>query len=123
MYAAFLREAAALTGHAPYASAAEAYDQAASAWTRVSTFIAECDVPEVATGCEMLDAYAELLDEQAGLAQAQKAADRVTESTRGGTLPKAKALEIYAALAGHVEAAIEAEEEAVRTLRAARAGR
>lgn len=123
MYAAFLREAAALTGYAPYASAAEAYDQAASAWTRVSTFIAECDVPEVATGCEMLDAYAELLDEQAGLAQAQKAADRVTESTRGGTLPKAKALEIYAALAGHVEAAIEAEEEAVRTLREARAGR
>ena len=115
LYAEFLREAARITGHAPYSGAAERYDTAAERWTRIAERIASCGVPEVRTGCEMLDRYAEFLDEQA-TSSGSKLALELRESSKQGELSKESARALYRELAELVESAIDAERNALAAL-------
>lgn len=115
LYAEFLREAATHTGHAPYAEAAGRYDEAAERWTRIAERIASCDVPEVRTGCEMLDRYAEFLDEQATGSGTQLAL-QLRASSSEAELSKEAALELYRELSELVQAAIDAERAALAAL-------
>jgi len=113
----FLRASADATGHAPYRAAADAFDAAGRAWSEVSAFVASCDVPAVRTGCEMLDAYAELLDEQASLGDEARsaAARRAMDSPADGDaseLTAEKARAIYAEVATRATQAVAAEREA-----------
>lgn len=119
LYATFLREAQALTGHAPYGAAADAFDFAAERWAQLSSRIVSSGVGAVATGCDMLDSYAEHLDAQAGRESRDATRDGLVQSAEGCDLDAAGAAELYAALAQDMQAVLEAEREAHRALKAA----
>lgn len=118
LYAAFLGEAAEITGNRAFETAAKRFAQAGERWRAASDFIASCGVKSVETGCEMLDHYAEWLDDQ-----------RPTDGARFGQLfaPPAEtepiaadtALRLFAELADHIGAIIAAERAAVSDLQAA----
>ncbi|WP_419192271.1 DUF4872 domain-containing protein [Engelhardtia mirabilis] len=119
LYAEFLREAAPLTGNDRLAAAARAFDAAAERWRTISASIAECDVPAIRSGCEMLDTYAELLDAQAAEAERDELRGRLEAATGECELTRDDALELYASLRGQLLAAIEAERAAHAALLAA----
>lgn len=114
--ARFLRGAARLTGHRAYEGAADAFDAAAAGWGAVASFVADCGVRGVATGCELLDAYAELLDSGASHGAAREARRAVEEASDAAELPAARARELYGQVAGLVSAAVDAERAAVEAL-------
>ncbi|MCA8981550.1 MAG: DUF4872 domain-containing protein [Planctomycetes bacterium] len=115
-YADFLRDAARITGCEAYASAAERYDGAAKRWSAVAESIAACDVREVRSGCELLDAYSELLDAQAPSAERESLAARLSDSSKACDLDVHAARAIYAQLSELVQEAVDTERQAVEAL-------
>lgn len=118
MYAEFLGEAARSCGHPGYARASKAYESAATAWSRASAFIASCHVPAVRTGCEMLDTYAEMLDQNAP--GSPPTASDGAHTKDSSTLGRTEARAIFAQLAGLVREAIQVERQAFDVLSMAR---
>lgn len=123
MYAGFLRESADICGHKAYAKAAARYDTCAERWSAISSFISGCGVKEVKTGCELLDAYTELLDTGADARARDEAAGELRESAGPCDVSRDQARAIYSELSALVRQAIEAEREAVGALTIARAER
>ncbi len=122
MYADFLREAAAITGGRGYEAAAKAADAAGERWAAIASMIAGCDVKDVRTGCDLLDAYAEMLDDGAADGQRAEAAQRLRESLAACTMTKVDALQIYRELSSMVSAARDAEANLMSALRTASGG-
>jgi len=114
--ATFLRTAAEVTGHAPYVEAAERFERAAAAWTSVADHVAGCGVREVAMGCELLDAYAELLDDHGGPEAAREASEAIRTSADGSDLGAAEARALFAEVAERAERASSVERDAVAAL-------
>jgi hypothetical protein len=114
--AQFLRAAARLTGQPTYAEAARGFDAAAAGWSEVARFVASCGVRAVATGCELLDAYAELLDDGPDEA-ARRAVERELEASADASAISAEqARALYAEVASRVARAVDAERQAVAVL-------
>lgn len=114
--AQFLRKAAELTGHAAYAEVARGFDAAAAAWAEVSASVAGCGVREVRMGCELLEAYAELLDDRPDPAAARDAARELAASSDGCDLSAESTRALYAEVAARAARAVDAEREAVAAL-------
>lgn len=114
--AQFLRAAAQATGQRAYAEVARGFDAAAAAWAEVSGFVAECGVREVRMGCEMLDAYAELLDDRPDPEAARDAARALRASSEGCDLSVESTRALYAEVASRAARAVDAEREAVAAL-------
>lgn len=115
MYAEFLREAATLAKHSAYTNAAYAYDTAATHWSSIATFIADCDIREVRSGCDMIDSYSEMLDANA-IKNGEAEWIKLRDSTASCDITHEQAMSIYADLARLVENAIEAETHAASLL-------
>jgi hypothetical protein len=114
--AQFLRAAAEHTGHRAYAEVARGFDAAAAAWSEVSGFVSGCGVREVRMGCELLDAYAELLDDRPDPAAARDAARELAASSEGCDLSAESTRALYAEVAARAARAVAAEREAVAAL-------
>lgn len=118
--AQFLRAASRLTGRASYAEAAAGFDAAAAGWSEVSRFVASCGVRAVSTGCELLDAYAELLDDESPAASgegARREVERELEaSADAAAITSDQARAIYAEVARRAALAVAAERQAVAVL-------
>ena len=116
MYAAFLEDAAEITGHEAYRAAAEAYTAAGAAWSDVAAFVAGCGLAEVEAGCAMLDAYMALLDERADAASRADVSAQIRGSGAGCDVTPDDARALYAELATHVREATAAERVAFDAL-------
>ncbi len=122
LYAEFLRQAAAICEHEPYARVATAYDEAARAWAAIAQRVADCGVREVRSGCDLLDAYSELLDSADDAAERDVAAE-LNESDALCALDADTTRTLYRELAGMLRIAIDAERAAHAGLSAALAAR
>ncbi|MEZ6004793.1 MAG: DUF4872 domain-containing protein [Planctomycetota bacterium] len=121
LYAQFLREAAHLTRTPAYETAALAFDRSANAWNALSECIASSGVPAVASGCELLDAYAESLDEAASGTRDWPA--ELSGAAEGPGLDRDGALALYASMAEHVAVVLDTERTALAALESALPGR
>lgn len=122
LYAEFLRQAAAICAHEPYARVATAYDEAARAWAAIAQRVADCGVREVRSGCDLLDAYSELLDGADDAAERDVAAE-LNEMDALCALDADATRTLYRELADMVRVAIDAERTAHAGLSAALAAR
>ena len=73
LYAAFLDEAAALTGHGALAGVAALYRDAGALWNQLAARIADCSDDAVRRGCAISDRRAELIDSRGGDAAGEMA--------------------------------------------------
>lgn len=118
-YARFLTQAASRCKNPAYAKAATAYGKAADAWKAIALAISECGVREVKTGCDLLDAYARMLDE--GDPKASSVASDLEYSGASCALTRDQASALFDDLAAKVRQATQAERDAAAALRQARA--
>lgn len=122
-YSRFLRQAARLCDHPAYEVAATAFGKAGDRWLEIAGFIASCGVREVRSGCDLIDAYSEMLDQADSASGGRALADRLEESSEACTLHHEDAVRIYRALHELVRAALDSERAAVGALQAARDAR
>lgn len=119
MYAAFLREAAAVIGRREPLAAADCYARSGLEWLALADCIARCGDPAVEEGCRQGESAMELFAESGrpcappGTGASPASRGALMQSCR---LTRARAGEIYAELAGIMDRILAAEREGLTLL-------
>jgi hypothetical protein len=118
LYAEFLREAAAVTGHKQLTKAADAYDASGKLWLRIADMIATCGDPAIEAGCKQGDSAMELFAECGNPGAPPKTPvnpERVS-TMRSCTIPKTRAAALYGEIAKVVADVLLAEKKGLELL-------
>lgn len=118
LYADFLEEAAQIVNDSNLKKVAKHFTKAADAWSVASGFIASCGVPDVETGCQVLDDYKRWLDDQRDPAT-KPVVPFGPPSGKPTPVPEVtadRARDLYAELAEKIGACLAADRAAVETL-------
>lgn len=121
LYAAFLREAAALTGRKQLTSAADAYEASGKLWLRMSDLIAGCGDPAIEQGCKQGDSALELFAEcgNPGAPPKTPVDPKRLELMKSCKITKSRAAELYGEIAGLMTDVLVAENAGLKDLQSA----